>query len=182
MSTLEAAPRGVSQKLVSGRRQHAVRPALARRAGESRHTRLVAHLDLLAAAASDTIARATIEALRTVAARHFPFNIYEECDCDPGHSEEEIDQNGVVDIAEIGPTCEDGFRYSICAECCAHDNGWEINQLEGCADDHDHGYDLPLCQTLVGIESALGLGPDIGTDGTPTPLTTHTEPTETGTP
>ena len=128
-----------------------------RRAGEARHTRLVAHLDTLSAAATDPATITALTAVRSVAARHFPFNIYEECDCNPGHSEEDIGAGTVVDVNEVGPTCEDGFRYSICAECCGHENSWSFEQREECANDHDHCTDRPLCQTLTGIEGALGL-------------------------
>lgn len=128
-----------------------------RRAAEARHTRLVAHLDALAAAATDPTALAAIAAVRSVAARHYPWNIYEECDCDPGHRDEDVGVGTVVDVAEVGPTCEDGFRYNICAECCTNETPWSKEQLEDCANGHDHCTDRPLCQTLTGIEGALGL-------------------------
>lgn len=138
-------------------RQAPASPNFPRRAAEARHARLVAHLDALAAAATDPVTLAAIAAVRSVAARHFPWNVYEECDCDPGHREEDVGTGTVVDVNEVGPTCEDGFRYSICAECCALDNSWSFEQREECADAHDHCTDRPLCQTLTGIEGALGL-------------------------
>lgn len=126
-----------------------------RRAAEARHVQLVAHLDALAAQSTHPAALAMIAALRSVTARHFPWSIYQECDCDPGHRD--TDEPGIVDVDEVGLVCEDGFRYNICAECCMNETSWSKEQLEACADDHDHCTDRPLCQTLTGIEGALGL-------------------------
>ena len=80
--------------------------------------------------------RSALAAIRSVAARHFPWDIYTECDCKPGHRDE--DEPGVVDVAEVGLVCQDGFLYSICVECCAVETPWDRNQREECANDHDH--------------------------------------------
>jgi hypothetical protein len=74
-----------------------------------------------------------------VAALHGPFKIYGECDHD------HVDGDGSVHIDAIGLTCEDGFEYSICSECCT--NGRE--QTEECATYHDHvKFDTAHCKTM----------------------------------
>lgn len=128
-----------------------------RRAADLRHERLVAHLDALVAGAADPVARSALAAVRSVTARHFPWDIYTECDCEPGHQDEDED-GGIVDVCEVGLVCEQGFLYSICAECCSNETPWERSQREECADGHDHVGDRAICQTLTGIEGALGLG------------------------
>ena len=53
-----------------------------------------------------------------VKALHRPFGIYDEC----GHEHEE-GQAGVLDIPEVGLTCEAGLLYTVCRECHTYD-GW----------------------------------------------------------
>jgi len=45
----------------------------------------------------------------------------------------------------------------ICSECCSVEATGDITQTEECADEHNHCTGRPLCQTLTGIEGALGL-------------------------
>ena len=43
---------------------------------------------------------------------HIPFKIYEEC----GHEHEE-GEVGVVEVDDVGLTCEKGLLYTVCREC-----------------------------------------------------------------
>jgi hypothetical protein len=68
-------------------------------------------------------------------ALHRETKIYDEC----GHKHKMADDYtvpaGLHLIEEVGLTCEDGYQYSICRECCT-DDGY---QTETCVDNHEHG-------------------------------------------
>jgi hypothetical protein len=85
-------------------------------------------------------------ALRAVLDKHSEFKIYDEC----GHQHREGDP-GVLSIENVGLTCEDGYEYSICRECCTGGSG--EYQTEDCAS-HDHNRCWP-CDTVQAITEAL---------------------------
>lgn len=97
-------------------------------------------------------------ALRAVLRRHAPIPMYGECE----HGwNEELDIHDheflgieAVNVPEIGETCVAAFEGYCCAGCCT-DNA--SDQLERCADAHEHGRDVPYCPTAVDIAQALGL-------------------------
>lgn len=66
---------------------------------------------------------------------HRESKIYDEC----GHKHKMADDYdvpaGLHLIEDVGLTCEDGYQYSICRECCT-DDGY---QTETCVDNHEHG-------------------------------------------
>lgn len=86
-------------------------------------------------------ANARLDAVRAL---HQPRRIYDEC----GHTHT-TDDPGVLDIDEIGPTCEDGYLHLVCIGCCLDDYGYPTAT---CADEHGHGPDVAACPTT----SALG--------------------------
>lgn len=61
---------------------------------------------------------------------HSPYKIYDEC----SHRHAETDP-GVTVVTHVGPTCEDGYLYTICRHCCTDALG---DQTEACATEHDH--------------------------------------------
>lgn len=61
---------------------------------------------------------------------HNEFRIYGEC----GHQHTETG-NGVLDVENVGLTCEDGYEYSICRSCCSDGDSY---QTEQCVDTHKH--------------------------------------------
>jgi hypothetical protein len=81
--------------------------------------------------------------LEKVAALHRPFRIYGECD---HGDDEDHGGNKVVSVEEIGETCEAGFMYEVCRECCC---GCDSYQSEECASYHNHGKDKPICKTAA---------------------------------
>jgi hypothetical protein len=90
-----------------------------------------------------------IEQLRTkldaVRELHRPFKIYDEC----GHNHHIDDgrriYHGVIDIDEIGRTCDDGYQYAICWSCCTQRSGYQTEDCTG----HHHGPDVPQCPTIA---------------------------------
>lgn len=79
---------------------------------------------------------------------HSPRRIYEPC----GHNHADSDPGTVeVQDGDVGITCEDGYLYTICRDCCTG-NGY---QTEQCAADHDG--DCYPCATVKAIAEALGL-------------------------
>lgn len=85
--------------------------------------------------------------LAAVSAIHTPHSIYDQCDHE--HTADEIGTRGVVDVGEIGLTCEK--MYDICSECCVvRDDG---SQSETCATYHTHGLDLPICKTSAALRA-----------------------------
>ncbi len=85
--------------------------------------------------------------VEAVAAIHTPHAIYDQCDHE--HTADEIGTRGVVDVGEIGLTCEK--MYDICSECCVvRDDG---SQSETCATYHTHGLDLPICKTSAALRA-----------------------------
>ena len=97
-----------------------------------------------------------VAALEAVLARHQPHQIYTECGhahaCDSGA---ERDKAGVIDCGDF-VTCDDGYMYSVCRECCIDDG-----QTEACADGHHHDPGKPICATVADLSAALlGEGTD----------------------
>jgi hypothetical protein len=82
-------------------------------------------------------------AIARVRALHKPFRLYDEC----GHDHEygEAGTQYIEDLANV--TCEDGFLYEICYECCTQHRG---EQSEECLD-HDHGPGKPICATVAAL-------------------------------
>jgi hypothetical protein len=72
---------------------------------------------------------------------HSEYRIYEECD--HAHAYEE-DRGGVIDCGDF-VTCEDGYLYAACRECCTDEGG----QTEACGDGHHHGTGKPICPTAA---------------------------------
>jgi len=70
---------------------------------------------------------------------HTPFPIYEECGHDGDCPTEPIEIDGEFF------TCEEGFMYFVCFECCVVND----YQHEDCAGGHDHGKDIPICATVA---------------------------------
>ena len=86
-------------------------------------------------------------ALLAVLDLHNEFRIYGEC----GHRHTEAG-NDVLDVENVGLTCEDGYQYSICRSCCADGDS---SQAEQCVDTHEHP--CWTCPTHHAIASALGI-------------------------
>ena len=83
-------------------------------------------------------------AIARVRSLHKPFRLYDEC----GH-DHEYNEPGTRYIEELSNvTCEDGFLYEICDECCAHRG----EQSKECLDDHDHGPGKPICATIAALD------------------------------
>lgn len=54
---------------------------------------------------------------------HYPFKIYDECE----HQHEAANELlGIVEIDEIGLTCDAGLLYTVCRECDTDDG--EVNE------------------------------------------------------
>jgi hypothetical protein len=97
---------------------------------------LEAAVPLLASPDTDTAAlRARLDAVQHL---HREFRIYDEC----GHRHTE-EGNGVISVENVGLTCPDGYRYSICRECCTCGSDY---QTEECATNHQHACCWP-CDT-----------------------------------
>ena len=71
---------------------------------------------------------------------HRPFRIYEPC----AHEHEDAD---IVNCREF-ISCEAGYMYSVCAECCCTGG----DQTEECADGHEHDDSQPLCATRAALD------------------------------
>lgn len=71
-----------------------------------------------------------------VLALHQEFKIYDECGHDHRYLENGGLPEGVHEIDEVGLTCQDGYMYSICSNCCT--GGSQEWQTEVCADQHKH--------------------------------------------
>jgi hypothetical protein len=74
---------------------------------------------------------------------HSPFKIYEPC----GHDHEETD-DGVTNVIEMGPVCQDGYMYTVCRHCCTDAQGF---QTEECVSAHDHS--TGICETRRALEN-----------------------------
>lgn len=90
------------------------------------------------------------KALKAILAIHVPHKIYDECE-----HEHAYDDPALIDTGEFN-TCAAGYMYSICRACCTA--GWDHEQSEDCASDHDHGLHKPICPTVGAIDEALGIG------------------------
>lgn len=93
------------------------------------------------------------EALSAVVALHGEFRIFDECGHE--HTEEDVKAGRAFNVSEVGYVCEDGYRYSICRECC-RDGDY---QTEDCATYHKHTADGPQCRTVHAVAEKLGLLP-----------------------
>ena len=86
--------------------------------------------------------RSLLAAVEAVLALHAEFRVYEECGrqhaCD-----------GVIDCGDF-ITCEDGYLYSVCRDCCTGGR----DQTEECAGEHDRASCWP-CPTREAISRAL---------------------------
>jgi len=72
---------------------------------------------------------------------HRPYRVYQEC----GHAHADgEDRGGVIDCGDF-VTCEEGFLYSACRECCTDAGG----QTEACADGHRHQIGGSICPTAA---------------------------------
>lgn len=78
-----------------------------------------------------------------VAKLHRPFRIYGECG--HRHTLDDITSGVATEVPEVGVTCEGGYLYTICAECCTRGTGY---QLEECADDHTPNLMCHPCPTI----------------------------------
>ena len=59
---------------------------------------------------------------------HVPFKCYDEC----GHEHENANELlGIVEIDDIGLTCEDGVLYTVCRECHTDDGEPNENTEDG---------------------------------------------------
>lgn len=94
-----------------------------------------------------------LAALDAVLTLHREFRIYDECG--HAHTEADLDAGAAIQTADM-VTCQDGYAYSICADCCR--DGW--GQAEECASEHDHGQCWP-CLTHAAITREL-LGEENG--------------------
>jgi hypothetical protein len=81
-------------------------------------------------------------------ALHSEYKIYDECGHNHRYSEDGDLEPGVIEVEDVGLTCEDGLQYVICRECCTH--GGRQGQTVTCVDDHDHGVCWP-CPTLQAL-------------------------------
>jgi hypothetical protein len=84
------------------------------------------------------------EAIVAVRALHRPFPLYDACGHDHAYGDP-----GVVEVEDIGLTCEDGRFTSVCGECCTDGQ----DQTLQCADYH---VDCWPCATVKAITAALG--------------------------
>jgi Arc/MetJ-type ribon-helix-helix transcriptional regulator len=93
---------------------------------------------------------------------HREFKIYDECDHDHRYNEDGTLPEGVLDIDEIGLTCQDAYLYSICSNCCT--GGSEEWQTEACANDHKHDGASPCwpCPTRAALASGVPETPEPG--------------------
>jgi hypothetical protein len=93
------------------------------------------------------------EALRAVADLHAEVRIFDECEHE--HTEDDVKAGRAFNVSEVGYVCQDGYRYSICRECC-RDGDY---QTEGCATYHEHTADGPQCPTVHAIAQKLQIVP-----------------------
>jgi len=77
---------------------------------------------------------------------HTTFPIYQECGHDGDCPTESFEVDGEFH------TCEEGFMYFICSECCVVND----YQHEDCAGGHDHGKDKPRCGTFALLTNPQG--------------------------
>lgn len=89
---------------------------------------------------------------------HRAFRIFEEC----GHGHQFTENgrlpDGVLNVENVGLTCEDGYLYSICWCCCTEESGY---QSEDCGTDHPHEGPEACwpCPTIHAAAKALGVDP-----------------------
>lgn len=104
--------------------------------------------DDLPVAPRSAFAPKAFDAVRAVLDLHQEQRIYRPC----GHAHPYDGDlpDGVVDIPDDAPTCQDGYITTICGECCTDTTGY---RSEECTDDHT-GPCWP-CRTVQAIEEAL---------------------------
>ena len=99
--------------------------------------------------------RLLLAVVDAVLALHREFRIYEECD--HAHAYDggtEGESGAVVDCGEF-LTCDDGYLYSVCRECCAQGSAaGGPHQTEECATNHEVGKCWP-CPTRRAIAAKL---------------------------
>jgi hypothetical protein len=78
---------------------------------------------------------------------HKPFRIYEEC----SHEHDDAD---IVNCGDF-VSCEAGYMYSICTECCTSEAYGIRQQTEECADVHRHDDGEPRCRTFAVLMESL---------------------------
>ena len=83
---------------------------------------------------------------------HRPFRIYEECD--HGFLLPEHGDDVVLIECEDFTTCEDGYAYSVCAECCCDSYGEEL-RTEYCVVAHEHDDSKPRCATIAALDEPV---------------------------
>jgi hypothetical protein len=88
-----------------------------------------------------------VKVRRAVLDLHSEFKIYDDC----GH-QHHVGDPGALSIENLGLTCEDGYEYSVCRECCTGGSG--EYQTEDCVNHHDHE-DSWRCVTVQAITTAL---------------------------
>lgn len=112
-------------------------------------------IDLLArdidrALGDEDIPTRSATAIEAVMEIHRAVPHYTECGHNHGDGDD-LDDKGIVYVAEIGYACEDGLRGWWCQVCCCDDDG---NQTEQCASYHQTCWP---CPTVKAIADALGV-------------------------
>lgn len=77
---------------------------------------------------------------------HAPRGIFDQCDHE--HTIDDVDNETVFDIDEIGLTCKK--MYDVCCSCCG--TKW-FPQDETCVTEHNHGQRIPICPTIAAFEA-----------------------------
>jgi hypothetical protein len=93
-----------------------------------------------------------LDALRKL---HSPYGIYDACEHD--HKDGDPD---AIQVDEIGLTCSAAKLYDICNACCGPGES-DYQSLE-CAENQEHGPDIPICSTVALLASFQAKGPDVG--------------------
>jgi hypothetical protein len=91
-----------------------------------------------------------LDALRKL---HSPYGIYDACEHD--HKDGDPD---AIQVDEIGLTCSAAKLYDICNACCGPGES-DYQSLE-CAENHEHGPDIPICSTVALLASFQAKGHD----------------------
>ena len=65
-------------------------------------------------------------ALRAVLEIHTPWGIYDDC----GHDHQSTDGPGVLDIEDVGLTCEEGRVQTVCRHCALTEDEPDENTCE----------------------------------------------------
>ena len=84
-----------------------------------------------------------VETIAKVRALHLPSKIYRKCE--HSHIEDEERTGRAFNVADVGLTCDEGYWYSICENCCLDDYFERTEDCEGC---HAHAENSPICRTI----------------------------------